>query len=378
MWKPTPQLTPPRGARVTIIFVNTLHQFYKTQSLDPIFPASDPSKIKPLFIHKDPRARAVACVDETFHCTPDGETCWTFADQEKHPVPISRPEYHFMNYSLLYSNMFTSLELRLRTALLAQKNVSQYISPGLEEDHWKREMENLFNTSLARIQLDALSIASGEGRGLDGFVRQLPEKGSGLDICRLFKFRPVGYVNVLVWPYILIAVVPVLAWVLSLDVPLARSSSETQPGTATIEPAGEVRVPSRTEILSSAAGLSASAAEGEGQSLPPAEATEQGEQSASSTSLVPNLQQTAQQIQPGSRNGDEEGDAQVGHMVAENTYYEDVIVLTAPFYPATWRWIGTKLGGAYAAVKGRLRWVGSKLGNAYGAVNGRLRRVFGR
>jgi hypothetical protein len=258
-----------------------------------------------------------------------------------------------MNYSLLYSNIFTSLALRLRTALLAQKNVSQYISPGFESDHWKLEMENLFNTSLARIQFDAWSIASGEGRGLDGYVRQLPERGSGLNICGLFKFRTNGYINILFWPYFIIALMPAVFGVLSLDVPLPKhkKSSETpQAGPARSDLGPPASSP---QTLAPATSLGVSGVEYEGSDLALADSADAEGQSASSSSpILPRNQQQAQQIQTARGNGDPEEEEEVGEEndAEGDADHQHVIVLTVLLYPDTWKLVATRLGEAWNAI----------------------------
>lgn len=266
-----------------------------------------------------------------------------------------------MNYSLLYSNMFTSLALRLRTALLAQKNVSQYISPGFEADHWKLEMESLFNTSLARIQFDAWSIASGEGRRLDGFVRQLPERGSELNICGLFKFRTNGYINILLWPYFIIASMPVVFGVLSLDLKLPRHKKSDEipeagadiPDPGLLASGGAPITPppaSNPETWVSTASLDVSGVEAEGSDLA-LESTNPEVQFASSSSLsLPRNQQQAQQIQSARGNGEEEGE-EPRENEPEDAYHEHVIVLTVLLYPDTWKLVATKLSEAWSAIQ---------------------------
>jgi hypothetical protein len=232
-WQPIPELAYPNGTRLTIFFVNKLHTYFRHESADAIFPAYNqtfaPDDPNPFYVHKDPRARAVICVDETLHCTPDGATCWNFAQEEGNFPDETSPEYYLMSYALLFSTMFDSLALRLGDALLAGQSISQYVSKALERDQWKLEMENLFNTSLARIQFDAWSISSGEGSDRDDTDRMLPEEGSSLSVCGPFKFKTAGYVNVL-WKWsILFLLEPIASWVLSWDVKGKKSKRRGSP-----------------------------------------------------------------------------------------------------------------------------------------------------
>jgi hypothetical protein len=101
--------------------------------------------------------------------------------------------------------------------LLAQQLVAQYISGDLSEKHWTYEMENLFATSLARIQFDAWAIVKGEGYKEDGYKKVFP-LDSSMDVCGIFKFRTSGYVNIALWPMIMVLLMTPIWMFLSLEV----------------------------------------------------------------------------------------------------------------------------------------------------------------
>ena len=57
------------------------------------------------------------------------------------------------------------------------------------------EADQLFATSLARIQWDAWDIASGADRNLPGFVEMTPDEARG-QLCGIYKFKTSDYTNV--------------------------------------------------------------------------------------------------------------------------------------------------------------------------------------
>ncbi|KAF1817624.1 hypothetical protein P152DRAFT_25090 [Eremomyces bilateralis CBS 781.70] len=131
---------------------------------------------------------------------------------------VSEPDYWFMRLSLLYSNIYDTISRRLGMALLAQRRISGYNSGPLEDNHWMSEVEMLFSTSLARIQFDAWSIASGEGHDRDGYIDGTPlEAGPPGSLCGLFKFKTRSHKNInLVWFIAAVALLPFL-WFITLE-----------------------------------------------------------------------------------------------------------------------------------------------------------------
>lgn len=197
------------------MFISSLRILYLKQSADPLFPADSPifleSNREPWFYNSDPKARPVACVDQTELYSPSGELQWRITEDPPEDASTP-PEYWLTLLSLLSSNMYDSIAKRLGSALLAQHKVSQYQSDALSDDHWVKEMENLFATSLSRAQIDAWSIASGEDYahvGKDGYTSWTPDEAGNL--CGLFKYRPSAYAHIRVWPFVgILCVLPVL------------------------------------------------------------------------------------------------------------------------------------------------------------------------
>ncbi|KAH0536525.1 hypothetical protein FGG08_006598 [Glutinoglossum americanum] len=193
-WRPISGLRPPENHTLTIAFVSSMHIYYLEAGYDPIFPATERYDVKgfrrPYWYNSDPRARVLACVDYTELCSPDGKTCWPMTADLPDGVP-NTPAYWLMKWSLETSTIYDSIKWRLGAALLAQEEVSQFRSPKLEADHWEKEVEQLFATSLARIQFSTMGIATGEDRDARAFIEVTPVEARG-KLCGIYKFYSIG------------------------------------------------------------------------------------------------------------------------------------------------------------------------------------------
>ena len=211
-----------------------MHIYHVKPSFDPIFPANEPHYFddyrEPFYYNADPRARALACVDTSELCSPDGTSCWSMTS----PLPPdtqSSPEYWLMKWSLENSNIHDSIKWRLGTALLAQERVSQSVSIPLSPHQWQLEANQLFATSLARIQYDAWQIATGEDRDRPGYVEVTPDEGRGR-LCGLYKFKTSDYVNVNLAGLIGLPLLAVTIFVLSWDASVVGLGSGNDASTA--------------------------------------------------------------------------------------------------------------------------------------------------
>ena len=196
-----------------------MHIYHVKQSFDPIFPASEPRYFEgfrePFYYNADPRARALACVDTSELCSPDGTTCWSMTS----PLPPdiqSSPAYWLMKWSLENSNTYESIKWRLGTALLAQESISQSVSNPLSPYQWQLEANQLFATSLARVQYDAWKIATGEDRERPGYVEVTPDEAKGR-LCRLYKFKSSDYTNINLAAFVGLPLLAITIFILSWD-----------------------------------------------------------------------------------------------------------------------------------------------------------------
>ena len=219
-WTPIPSLRPPLNSTITIIFVSSMHIYHSKSTFDPIFHATEPRYFEdlrePYFYNSDPRATALACVDTTELCSPDGKICWP-TNAALPPDISASPALWLTNLSLIHSNTYDSLKWRLGTALLAQEKVSQSVSRPLSDHHWQLEASHLFATSLARIQYDAWAIATGRDRERIGYVNTtnnyMPEAQGHL--CGLYKFKTSDYTNINLVAFVGLIVLAFVIFVLS-------------------------------------------------------------------------------------------------------------------------------------------------------------------
>lgn len=197
-WQPLPSLKSSPDNTITIVFVSSMHIYHTKPSFDPIFPAQETQYIEgyrdPFYYNSDPRARALACVDNTQMCSPDRKTCWPMTSPVPSHVP-SPPSYWLTKWSLENSNIYDSLKFRLGTALLAQESISQSLSLPPSPNQWLLEASQLFATSLARIQYDAWGISIGEDREKAGYVDVTPDEAKD-DLCRIIKTKKTNYTNI--------------------------------------------------------------------------------------------------------------------------------------------------------------------------------------
>ena len=230
-WHPLPSLSQPINTTLTIMFVTSTHIFHTKPSLDPIFYANEPQHFDDLretyYYNSDPQARPFACVDDTEVCSPDGQTCWSMNSPVPHGVG-SPPAYWLMKWSLENSNTYDSIKWRLGSAFLAQESIAQYVSRPLSPVQWQLEASQLFATSLARIQYDALGIATGENHEKPGYIEATPDEAKG-HLCGLYKLKTAQYTNVnLAW-LILIPLLSIVVIFLTWKARTIRLRPQTDP-----------------------------------------------------------------------------------------------------------------------------------------------------
>ncbi len=206
------------------MFISSTHIYHTERSFDPIFYADEPryfeGRREPFYYNSDPRARVLACIDKSEVCSPNGKTCWSMTA----PVPEEKsppPAYWLMKWSLENSNTYDSIKWRLGTALLAQESVSQSVSLPLPSNQWQIEASQLFATSLARIQYDAFSIATGEDRQRPGYVEVTPDEARG-SLCEIYKFKTPDYTNINLVAFIGLNLLAIAIIILSLNASTIR------------------------------------------------------------------------------------------------------------------------------------------------------------
>jgi len=181
------------------MFIESCRILYTGPSDDYIFPARDrvTDGESTFYYNLNRKAKPLACVDWLEVCQSDG-TC-RHIDQESKPHEV---EYELVRAAMRKATTYSAIEFRRGSALLAKECVADLISQQLDDHQWILESVALFETSLSRIQHDALDIAIGFGHekapGL--YVHETLDWARG-NMCGLYKFKiPAGFLNVAFWP----------------------------------------------------------------------------------------------------------------------------------------------------------------------------------
>lgn len=199
------------------MFINSCRIFYRKGSGDPIFPADKTWPPNPsLWTNNDSKARPLACIDWLEVCTHDGKDCLPPYEETQN----NDTNFVFTQYALNKSTAFHAIEFQGANGLRAQEKIKDDTSLPLDEHppQWIVESWALFNTSLSRIQYDALDIANGTGWDKEPkYDQKMPEWARG-KVCRIFTFQlPKGYDNIRIWPTFLIVLIPFALWLMGRE-----------------------------------------------------------------------------------------------------------------------------------------------------------------
>lgn len=204
------------------MLVQSQRNYHITKHDDPIFPAAteimlDPQQ-GPLYYNNDTIATALACVDEAVICRRDNNVCFKniLNPDPELPGHVEEIGYYMLLLGLIESTIFNNIQLRGGRALIASDKVEREISLPLLDEQWKLEVENLFLTSLARIQITLKDYLRGTAAG-DPEYKNRMSAGMG-QMCRMYKMPSQGWRNISVSGIIIIVVVVVFVYILALEV----------------------------------------------------------------------------------------------------------------------------------------------------------------
>jgi len=209
-WDPIPELQPPNGTSITIIFVQPKKVYYRSRSNDPIFPANQqvfiPSDERPFWVYTRGHATVMACLDQTSWRDPQEGPTWN-SDSTTVPQAVNDPSTRgglwLFWFSILNSGTYQAISQRLGSALNASDRLSGFTSLPLATEQWKVEAERLFETSLARTQIDARNIARGVMASYPGYVKS---NNTAPEMCKnTYLFISQGWTNVnLAWSLLIL------------------------------------------------------------------------------------------------------------------------------------------------------------------------------
>lgn len=139
--------------------------------------------------NSDKVVRPVACIDSYEYCTSDGRRCWLLLEE------TDNADFELTRRDLLRSTTADAIKFRMGRGLLAQDAVTQYLSEQLEQNQWELEFEQLFATSLARMQYNLLDIAVGANEELHRYYEvDKATWGSG-GLCARYKLKLPNKIN---------------------------------------------------------------------------------------------------------------------------------------------------------------------------------------
>ena len=109
-------------------------------------------------------ASVLACVDTTLWRNSSSSLDWKPYPPESTIIvndTHARGGFLLMICALLWSNIYDTIDYRLGNELAAQKLVHGLESLPIAREQWNVEAKQIFETPLARIQIDARNIAQG-------------------------------------------------------------------------------------------------------------------------------------------------------------------------------------------------------------------------
>ena len=196
-WHPIFKVNASAGEAATLLFINNMGVFYPNKRDDPIFHANELLHNFTTYFNNRLHAGVLGCMDRTMFCPPHGADCVpVLTGLESNRTTLDEWAVRYMlTLGLVYSNIGDSVHYRKAEALDAQAKVSSPNSIELAREQWKVEAKQLFETSLARIQLTLRNMARGSDNSL------IPDAYDALPqymrrVCTMFKFRSVGWRNV--------------------------------------------------------------------------------------------------------------------------------------------------------------------------------------
>lgn len=209
---------------VTLLFVSSHGLLYPEHRTDPIFPADTLAKFPPAYTgpsqyyQNSTQAGILGCVDEYQICKAITGPCWDNSNSTsilkspgRHKLTTNENVAALLLLSLDLSTACGSIQFRGAEALDAQSKVADMHSLMLSHHQWEVEAEKMFQTSLARMQLNTYDIVRGTASDLTAYHNILPSRYYG--IRDMVLIRTVGFKNINFLGLVGILVTVMLLWI---------------------------------------------------------------------------------------------------------------------------------------------------------------------
>ena len=205
---------------LAMIFINQGLIYYPRPSLDPVFPTFRELEWEGRTWYYNPRyySSILGCVDTIEFKIPYQSDLWyNYSDLQSYALSFKNTQERgtalLLERALMISYTGGSIFFRREDGLLARKLVIGHVSSSLAEEQWKEESRNLFETSLARIQLDTKLMATGALAAYNGTRRVPGQDESICDRTFLFQSRKSQNINLaaLIWITVVSFIIMTLA-----------------------------------------------------------------------------------------------------------------------------------------------------------------------
>jgi hypothetical protein len=163
----------------------------------------------------------LACADRTDICVPETGECWdvltvpdsaSLKDQDQLQGAEAQSILFLLGKALRFTSIYDDI---YELTFMGRSEVQGIRNPSALCAQWEATARRLFETSLARAQVEIWDIARGTLAHTEGLVDQLPPAYRG--ICNMIKFKTVGWKNVnAFWTFTCLAL-GLFCWVGSME-----------------------------------------------------------------------------------------------------------------------------------------------------------------
>lgn len=194
-WLPNFEVNIADGETATVFVVSNPGILYPQKQMDPIFPAEATNDNK-WYYNSRGHGGVLACLDHTYMCVPDAQCApldiWStiqFSNDERSKVIA------YLTWSLFTSNIGSAIDYRHAEGPDANSKLA-IVSLPLDAEQWKVEVIQLFQTSLAKIQIYARNLARGSPNTPPWSTNLLDKYPQIRGLCNLYKFKSTGWRNI--------------------------------------------------------------------------------------------------------------------------------------------------------------------------------------